>query len=244
MEVAYISGYLMKYKGKYRLKANIDKNTNDFPRDENGNLETDDIYVKCQHGNQVYHYGRSTLVAYIPSLGRGHNILRGLAEELLNIKAEDKVPYEELYKLLENDKTVFDIVENDKEIEFKFDAKNIELIAKYLKPSTAGSSISPFSTKNLPRSDYIIPTEDLKEYKKITYQISKDNLLVISKLTNRFLVDILSKSKQYKTIDIRADMKKKMLRGKEYIHSIGYWDEYVKFLRDNLKGEENIDKKI
>jgi len=224
----------MKYKGKYRLKANIDRNTNDFPRDDNGNIDTDDIYIKCQNGNQIYHFGRSILVAYIPSIGRGHNILRGLAEELLNIKSAEKLSYEELYNILEEDKRVFGIAENDKEIEFKFDAKNIDLISKYLKPSTAGASISPFSTKNLPKSDYKIPVDDLREYKEITSEISKDNFLVISKLTKEFLTDILSKNKQYRSADIRADMKRKMLKGKEYIHSIGYWSQYLNYLKQNI----------
>ena len=72
----------MKFKGKYRLKTAIDKITNDFPRDENGMLEQNDIYIDCMGGSQITHYGRSTLMAYIPSLGRGHNILIAIAKEL------------------------------------------------------------------------------------------------------------------------------------------------------------------
>lgn len=71
----------MRYKGTYRLKAHIDQNTNDFPRDENGQLDTDDIYIKCANGSQIYSYGHGILIAYIPSLGRGHNILRSIAEQ-------------------------------------------------------------------------------------------------------------------------------------------------------------------
>lgn len=69
----------MKYKGKYRILCNIDQKTNDYPRSENGNLDTDDLYIKCSGGSQIYHYGHSTLVAYIPSLGRAHNQLIALA---------------------------------------------------------------------------------------------------------------------------------------------------------------------
>ena len=65
--------YLMKYKGTYRLKAAIDQSTNDYPRDDSGGIDPsfDDIYIKCYGGAQIYHYGFSTLVAYIPSIGRG-----------------------------------------------------------------------------------------------------------------------------------------------------------------------------
>lgn len=225
----------MKYKGTYRLKANIDKSTNDYPRDENGNLDTDDIFIKCMYGNQIYHYGRSILVAYIPSIGRGHNILRGIAREILNI--EEKLPYETLYQLLEKDKTIYDIMENDEEIEFKFNSKNIELISKYLKPQTSGSGISPFSSKNLPKVKYnAISDVQMREYKDITDLVSKDNLLLISQITNRFLTDILANKKAYKSKNIKSDMKEKMLKGKNYIHSEGYWDEYIEYLKKNIAG--------
>lgn len=225
----------MKYKGTYRLKANIDKSTNDYPRDENGNLDTDDIFIKCMYGNQIYHFGRSILVAYIPSIGRGHNILRGIAREILNI--EEKLPYETLYQLLEKDKTIYDIMENDEEIEFKFNSKNIELISKYLKPQTSGSGISPFSSKNLPKVKYnAISDVQMREYKDITDLVSKDNLLLISQITNRFLTDILANKKAYKSKNIKSDMKEKMLKGKNYIHSEGYWDEYIEYLKKNIVG--------
>lgn len=95
--------YLMKFKGKYRLKTAIDKITNDFPRDENGMLEQNDIYIDCMGGSQITHYGRSTLMAYIPSLGRGHNILIAIAKEL-NVP-EDR-NYEVLYSNLEKEGTI------------------------------------------------------------------------------------------------------------------------------------------
>lgn len=224
--------YLMKYKGIYRLMAHIDQNTNDFPRDERGNIDSDDVYIKCAYGNQIYHYGRSTLMAYIPSTGRGHNILYALAKELCGVK--ERIPYEELYLLLEQQGEIWDIVENDKEIEFKFSAKDIELIAKYLKPQTGGANISPFSSRNLPKRKYDIGSTDLQEYREIINKIPEGNILIIKNLTSQFLSDILKKDKVYRRVDINADMKKKMLKGKEYIHYIGKWNEYIKFLKENI----------
>lgn len=227
-----MASYLMKYKGKYRLKAHVCQNTNDFPRDENGNLDTDDVYIKCANNCQIYHYGKSTLVAYIPSLGRGHNILFSLANELCGIT--EKIPYEELYSILESEGTIKDIVENNKEIEFKFHAKNIDLIAKFLKPQTSGSGISPFSTKNLPKGNYTIPKVDLEEYKKITSVLESTDKLRVSHITNDFIRNIVANNLLYRRINISADMKKKMLKGKEYIHSEGFWSEYLKFLQDRI----------
>ena len=37
-----MANYLMRYKGIYRLKAHVDQSTNDFPRDLNGVIDSDD----------------------------------------------------------------------------------------------------------------------------------------------------------------------------------------------------------
>lgn len=222
----------MRYKGKYRIMSHIDKNTNDYPRDLNGNIEQNDAYIKCEKGNQIYHYGRSTLVAYIPSIGRGHNILFAIAKDLCGL--ENRIDYEKLYELLEQEGTIKNISENDKEIEFMFNSKDIEFIAKFLKPQVSGSNISPYSTRNLPKKKYTIPNDDLLEYKKITESISKDNILLISQIAKRFFSDYLAKKPLYKRKDFNKDMKLKMLKGKEYIHSEGLWSEYLKYLQKEI----------
>lgn len=225
--------YLMKYKGTYRLKAAIDQSTNDYPRDDSGGIDPsfDDIYIKCYGGAQIYHYGFSTLVAYIPSIGRGHNILKAIAND---IGLPEYKTYEELYKALEDEGTVRSIMENDKEIEFKFHARKLEYIASFLKPATAGSDISPFSTKNLPKCDYPIPDEDLAEYNAILDSMDNKDYLLVSRVTDAFLTNKLQKSKQYRTIDLKKDMKKKCLKTKEYIHSLGEWDKYIKYLKKEI----------
>lgn len=150
-----MANYLMRYKGIYRLKAHIDQNTNDFPRDWNGLIDSDDVYIKCALGCQIYHYGHGVLVAYIPSIGRGHNILKALGQRLCNFDITTiGINYKPLYDALLKEGTIRHIMENDEEVEFRFHSKNIELIAEYLRPQTSGAGISPFSTKNLPKSDY------------------------------------------------------------------------------------------
>lgn len=231
----------MKYKGIYRLKAEIDQSTNDYPRDHSGEINSsyDDIYIKCYGGAQIYHYGFSTLVAYIPSIGRGHNILKAIAKDL---GLPEYKTYSELYKALADEGTIRDIVENDKEIEFKFNARKLEFIASYLKPAVAGSDISPFSTKNLPKCNYSIPVEDLEKYKAILDSMEAKDYLLISRITNNFLNDKLQKNKQYKSIDLKKDMKKKCLKTKEYIHSLGEWDEYIKYLKKEILKYEKSSK--
>ena len=216
----------MQYKGKYRIKANIDKETNDYPRNEQGNIETDDLYIKCIHGSQIYHYGHSVLIAYIPSIGRGHNILRAMGEELLG--TSKKLSYEELFEKLEQDGTIKNIVENDKEIEFSFNSSNIEFVAKYLKPCTSGANISPFSTRNLPKTKYNIPNEDLNAYRNIVAKKYAENNLSLTHRTNEFLKTLSTKKNSWQ--NIKSDMRFKGLKGKEYIHCIGKFNEYLIYL--------------
>lgn len=225
----------MRYKGIYRLKAHVDQSTNDYPRNLNGMIDSDDIYIKCAFNSQIYSYGRGILVAYIPSVGRGHNILKALGERLCNFDIKTiKIDYKLLYDALLSEGTIKHIMENDEEIEFRFHAKNIELIAEYLKPQTSGASISPFSTKNLPKSNYTIPIADLTVYKEITGDIPKEDMMVIAHVSRRFINDRIAKSKQYRSKDIKAEMRKSMLSGKEFIHYTGFWNEYLEYLKKEL----------
>ena len=52
-------------------------------------------------------------------------------------------------------------------------------------------------------------------------------------MTNDFIRSLSTKKNTYD--DIKNDMIAKGLKGKEYIHSIGKWNEYIEFLRDKLK---------
>ena len=204
----------MRYKGTYRLKAPYDLRNNQYGRKLNGTLEDIDVYIDCQHGNKVFHYGRSILQAYIPSLIRGHNVLK----KLTDLYGQD---------------IVSDIEESDSEVLFRFNAKDIEKIIPLLKPRTNGSGISPFSSKNLPKTKYIIPDEDFAMYKNIIKNIPQKEVLGISHMTNDFVKSISTKNNTYE--NIKNDMIAKGLKGKEYIHSIGKWNEYIGFLRDKLK---------
>lgn len=210
-----IANYLIShYKGTYRLKVPYNIKTNQFPRKLNGTFEDIDAYIDCQYGNKIFSYGHSTLQAYIPSLIRGHNIIKSLQNYRQDI--------------------IFNIEETDSEILFMFKAKDDNKIIPLLKPRTSGASISPFSTKNLPRNkDYKIPEEDLVAYKNIASKIPRERILDITHTTNNYLKSLVTKKNTWD--DIKADMALKGLKGKEYIHSIDKWNEYIDYLRKELK---------
>lgn len=203
-----------KFKGIYRIKVPYNQWTNDFTRKLNGTLEDIDCFIECQYGNKVLHDNRDVLIAYIPSLMRGHNILKTI----------DKI----------DTSIIFDVEETDSEILFKFKYSNSDKVIPLLKPKTFGANISPFSSKNLPKNkDYIIPDEDLVRYKTIASKIPQERILELSHMTKNFINKLATKNNPAE--NIKADMRLKGLKSREYIHCIGKWDEYIKYLDKNMK---------
>lgn len=198
-----------KFKGTYRIKVPIDQRKQDFNRKLNGTYESIDCYIDCQFGNKVFHYGRDILQAYIPSLQRGHNIVKMIDPNI-----------------------IFDTEETDSEVLFKFKYVNSDKIIPLLKPKTSGVGISPFSSKNLPKTAYKIPDEDFIKYKNIVSKIPQNEILHITHTSNDYLKSLVAKKNTWE--NIKADMRLKGLKLKEYLHSIGKWDEYIKYLEENL----------
>lgn len=213
-----MANYLMKYKGKYRLKLDVNEVTNDFPRSEDGSIEDIDMYISCQNNNKIFNYGHGVLIAYIPSIIRGHNIIKAVEEQGIEY---------------------LDYMETDEEVEFKFKASDIEPIAELMKARTSGANISPFSSKNLPKAKVFIPTDKIERYKDITSVVPKTDLLVIHRLTTSFLNNILQKKlrKGNKKFEYQSDMKKLMLsrQVKEYIFVKNMFDEYLDYLQKELE---------
>lgn len=211
-----IANYLLShFKGKYRILCEYDKNTNQFPRTLKDTFEDIDCYISCRNDIQVFHYGRGILEAYVPSKGRGRNIIKAIRSDL-------------------GDGIIFNIVESDTEVIFWFHAKDMERLEAYLKPRTSGANISPFSSRNLPKNKaYEIPDVDLATYKNLIQNVPQNQRIILSHVTNAFLKSLASKKNPWEAI--KADMALKGLKGKEYIHLIGQWDKYIKHLRKELE---------
>lgn len=216
--------YMMKYKGTYRVLAELDQQTNDIPRDANGNVSEDvELYIDCQYGNRITEWGHDTngrmlLSAYIPSIGRGRNIKKAMDAQ--------GIPY-------------MDYEESSIEAWFKFRAKDITEVATLLKAKTFGANISPFSVKNLPKANVEIPSEEIERYKAITAEVEKCDLLIIHKITTSFLTTVLTRKYKAndKSFNCQADMRKLMMgrMAKEYIWTKGMWEEYLVYLKKKIK---------
>jgi len=198
--------YIEKYIGKYRVVSEIDVEREDFPRDSTGALDSNDLYIKCSKGNKIWHYGGTCFTAYIPSTFRGKYAIKKLAQENIPIS---------------------NVEETDAELLFRFDEKYMDQVAELLKAQTNGAPISPFSVKNIPKSDYEIPAEDLERYKKITAKVPKDHILDIKIITGQFMEKMLR-------FDYKSDIKRLRMKNKQYIHFKGFWDEYLMYLERNL----------
>lgn len=213
-----MAGYLVNhYKSIYRIMPVIDKSTNDFARDCTGKIDKDNVYIACYYDIKIWHYGGSKLIAYIPSLKRGHNIIKSLKKAGVN---------------------VFDCDDSDEEVIFKFDASDIETVTSFIKPKTSGAGISPFSSKNLPKANVDIPEDKLEKYKSLISKL--DNPLAIRGFNTSFLDNVLAKKLRpkgrRKPFDYKSDMMAMKLSHdvKGYIWSKGLFEDYLEFLEKEI----------
>lgn len=75
----------------------------------------------------------------------------------------------------------------------------------------------------------------------ITKVLEKNEMILLTKLIRQF--DSTTQAKKGKTYDINAERKLSCLSGKEYIHSIGLFDDYLKFLHKMIliyQKEKNV----
>lgn len=119
---------------------------------------------------------------------------------------------------------------------FKFKYVNSDKIIPLLKPKTSGSQTSPFSPKNLPKSNFKIPDDELTQYKEIVSKIPPEKLLTLSRMTHSYLQTLVTKKNTWE--NIKSDMRLKCVKGKEYICIIGKWEEYLRYLENEIKKME------
>lgn len=220
-----MSNYMMRYRGKYRLRTIIDMRTNDFLRDSSGNIDDDaDVYIECKNGVQIYAYGKDghremQLAIYSPSRLRGRNIKKQLNQ--------NKISYDH-----------YD--ETDAEAMMTFSANDIDKVAEIIGAKTSGKNISPFSPKNLPKTKVDIPYDKMAEYKEITTRVGTSSMSVIRFINLAFLDEILAKKLREpgkrKPYDYKSEQKKLGLARdvKGYIYTKGMFDEYLSYMSDKI----------
>lgn len=224
-----------------------------------------DIYIKCANGIRIYHYGGNALQVYIPSVKRGMNVvkevyrdfihkentnteiikfmrdIKGIPTEIQreNISIIDDEVFNCDLSKLNNSSIIYDIEVTDAEVLFKIKDKNLDKTTILLKPITSGAGISPFSSKNLPKNNstkYQLSSAQIEVYKKITDKVPKEDKLKVGQITNRFISDIICKKLRLDLrFDVKPEMKKLMIKGKEYINFKGFWEDYIDYLKNELE---------
>lgn len=252
--------YLSKYLGKYRLKAEIDKSTNDFCRDVNGNLDNPyDIWIQCKNDIRIYHYGKDILEVYIPHIIKGKNIIKTIYRNFINksntetvikekqlgdkiVKVENVIIINlDLFnKEIRNNDFITYYSESSEEVIFRIKDGKIRKIIDLLEPIISGANISPFSPKNLPKNKFNYTQAQIKEYEEIIEQIPKEDKLVISKINNNFLKDFLVKKQRLDLTSIKKEIKLKGYKLKDYIYYKGYEKEYLNYLKKEIKKYEYV----
>lgn len=220
-----MSNFLRRYVGTYRVKAHYDLETNDYPKDYDGVVDTsfDDYYISCQRGGEIKHISyTSNLAYYNENITKVYAILKNIIKYELGIEANTRADVEKYMGKL---KLVTNIDLMDSEGWFEFKAENIEELAKFLKIHTNGNKISPLSHKNLPKTPYNIPQEDLGTYKEITSRIAGEKInkmRIISDINSGFKQEVIGN-------DYYAEQRKAGLGFKEFVHSKGLWDKYLEY---------------
>ena len=224
-----MNNYLYKhYKGKYRVLADYDIETNDFPRDEQGNIDEDfnDFYIPGKKNVQIRHAGNNKLGCYVFSTTLGRNILASIYERELNKNSPKKI--NTLADELIKKNIITEITYYDGEILFIFPASYLEQWHDIFKLKKTGANISPLSSKNLPKSQYIINKKDEEEYNTLLKNLKKKQKLLITKRATNNITSKFTKKQ-------KAEIRQLCMKPKQYIHYIGKWDKLLNEIRKEIK---------
>ena len=133
---------------------------------------------------------------------------------------------------------MFDIEQTDEETLFKVKDKDLENIIEFLEPQTNGASISPFSTKNLKKDKQpfveVVNHTQNAVYEEIKAFLPKEDKLLIGQWNRCFIADFLTKKLGMSADEIKADMKQKNMKQKDYFCHVGYWNEYIDYLKKEI----------
>ena len=225
MEEDSMFRYLEKFVGTYRVLPQLTYD-GDVPRESNGciNKTFEDLYIPCQRGEIRHTYRPGILVwVCLDRIGQGRGVYRAIVEKYPKLELE----YEEV-----GDDVLIYFNEND-----------IKKIATIVKPRTVGAKIQPFAKRNLSKNalaEYKIPEEDNLKLTKILDQLDKNQKMVFSKKCIKEFDAVIVKKKG-KNYDVIKERDESGLKPKMFIHSIGLWDDYIKFINKEIKKLNNND---
>ena len=226
--------YLEKhYLGKYRVKAHYDLETLDFPRTPTGGIdeEYDEQYIPCKRGEIRHTYrdirGKYILAWYCDNIRTGVSVYNELKEKYPEVDWE----VDEDLGLGKDD--IYCNFGRKKDVIIYFEAKEIDKVASVVGANTRGASIRPYSIKNLPKEPYQIPEQELNEYVEAIEKFKGDSPLDLAQILRKVNKEFALKwdKNNESEISFITQQHNSKLKFKEYVHSIGIWNEYIEFLK-------------
>ena len=226
--------YLMKYVGKYRVLTELTTDTHDFVRDKNGNIhpDYDELYIECNYGAKIKHSYKEDILGY-------------WTDKISKLKSTTK-------KFEENN-IKYQLEDAGDEYIIYFNDSDMDKVAKLVGAKTNGKKIKPFDKVNIPDrivvehvesteptiiSVYKIPPDDLKlYYSTVGPIIGRSEKMQLSKQTLAEFDEVIKSTKK---VDPNKEREKLNIGQREYIHSIGMWDEYIKHVQKAV--EESFKK--
>ena len=208
--------YLEKYVGTYCVRAELDPDTNDFPKDPDGKLfdSFEDFYIKCKRGIIKHTYEKGILALYF---------LNGIGQK--NGVEEDFKANGIWYK--------DESVGSDGLLYFK--EEDMKKVAKIVVPRTTGNKIPPLSKRALPKSNknhFEIPEEELKRYKEITDKITLEHMQKVQLM--RKLSRDFEEIAQKKVKNIKEIKKENKFSSKDLFYYTNLWDDYLAFIQSHI----------
>ena len=118
-----------------------------------------------------------------------------------------------------------------------FHESDLNKVAKIVKPKTRGKGTGPFSKRAISNSveEFKIPEEDIARYKEITDKLDLEHMAKIQFIKKTLKdFDAIIQEKKGSRYDISKQRKESSLKPKEFIYSIGLWDEYLDFVQGEM----------
>lgn len=244
-----------KFKGKYTLRTEFDAESNEFTRKLNGTYEDIDVYIKCKHDCKIFHYGNKNLQFYCPSIVRGKSIVRSIYGQFINpnnVKQRtleydtfrngnkyhisknviDIVDMDIFDADMQGNNIIYDLEITDEEVLFKFKYTDLEKLKEILQPLMTSCNRSPFSVKNLNKSNYKIPEKELKQYSILIEKIPISKRIKLTHISLKFLSTICKNEKRVEELNMQR--KKLGMKPKEFYHYMGKWEDYISYLTEEI----------
>ena len=216
----YMHQYLLKYVGKYRVLCDYNLDNPTCINSKEFKEQCNDLYIPCSKGVIKHTFIGDDILAccFYGSIGKFRNVVKEFKQNNIECESEE----------VGIDGLIY------------FNAKDINRIAKIVKPRTSGKGISPFSLKNVPKEyrkakkkEFEVPDAELEKLKELTKNLTHVEKMQFSRRCGNEFLKILA-NKHDKCKDYKEFKKINCLNNNQYIYHAGYWKDYIDYIEKEV----------